>query len=251
MPDLLTPAFSSFWNHFALRSFQVVVDWKTPVTLPSYKGSAIRGAVGFALRSLVCTEGPHAPCSNCPHRHACPYAILYESAIAPGERPSNLRDIPKPLVLVPPLGEQRDFIPGDTSVITAILVGSAIHLLPALIAAIALTGEKGIREDNHGLFTIRKVIQLQPDNAPTQVWHDIHDPLLFLRSTSPGGLEHLPAETLDSIPSTLIGADALDLTFYTPLRIEERGRLMTEAPSLAMLAARLCERLDLLSRFYC
>ena len=251
MPEQLAASFAPFWRHFAVRSFQIVLDWKTPVTLPSYKGSTIRGAVGFALRALVCTEGSHEPCVLCRHRQSCPYAILYESAVYPGERPSNLNDIPKPFVLIPPLSDQRDFVPGHTTTVIVVLVGGAVHLLPALVTAFALVGEKGIREDNQGLFVVRRVVQLQPHDAPTLVWEDIHDPLAFFQSTSSDGLELLPVEPLSDIPSTLAGATALDLTFVTPLRIEERGSLATNAPPFATLIARLCERVDLLSRFYC
>lgn len=250
MSQTLTPEFSTFWRQLAIRSFQYTLDWKTPVTLPTYKGSTIRGAVGFALRALVCTEGSHEPCVHCRHRETCPYAVLYESAVFPGERPSNLRDVPKPFVLVPPLTPDRDVVPGDTTTVTAVLVGDAVYLLPALTAAFALVGEKGFHQASEGLFIIRRVVQLQPADAPTLVWENIHDPLAFFESTSANGLEHLPREPLGEIPSALAGATALSLSFITPLRLEQHGVLATRAPSFVSLLARLCERLDLLAQLY-
>ena len=243
-------AFGDYWNRFAIRSFRFSLEWRTPISLFPFKGSALRGALGWALHSLVCSDSHLNQCVQCPERRTCPYALLYESAVVPGERPANLRDVPKPLVLVPPLGEQCDFVPGDTWTFTAVLVGRAVHLLPALAAATALLGEKGFQSDNRGAFVVHSVTQLQPVDAVTTVWGTIPDYLGFYQTTSPAGLENLPAEPLGDVPIVLSGATAVQMSFYTPLRLEHMDSLCRRAPAFAVLMENLCQRLDLLGSLY-
>jgi hypothetical protein len=250
VPSSVQVAFADYWSRFAVRSFRFTLEWKTPISLFPFKGSALRGALGWALHSLVCSDSHLDRCVQCPRRGSCPYALLYESAVVPGERPSNLRDVPKPLVLVPPLGEQSDFAPGDVSTFTAVLVGRAVHLLPALAAATALLGEKGFQSEGRGAFVVRSVTQLQPVDGTTTVWNTIRDPLLFYQTTSPDGLERLPAEPLGDIPVVLSGATTLQVSFYTPMRLEHLGSLCRRAPPFAVLAEHLCQRIDLLGALY-
>ncbi len=249
-------AFADYWNRFAVRSFRFTLEWKTQISLSPFKGSALRGALGWALHSLVCSDSHLNRCVQCPERRTCPYALLYESAVVLGERPSNLRDVPKPLVLVPPLSEERDFAPAKVWTFTAVLVGRAVHLLPALAAATALLGEKGFQSEkglqlgNRGAFALRSVTQLQPADGTTTVWETIPDYLHFYQTTSPAGLERLPAEPLGDIPVVLSGATALQVSFYTPLRLEHMGSLCRQTPSFTVLMEHLCQRLDLLSSLY-
>ena len=250
MSGSVQAAFGDYWNRFRIRSFRFSLEWKTPISLFPFKGSALRGALGWALHSLVCSNTHLNGCVQCPERRTCPYAILYESAVVPGERPTNLRDIPKPLVLVPPLGEQCDFVPGDTWTFTAVLVGQAVHLLPALAAATALLGEKGFQPEGRGAFIVRSVTQLQPSDALTTVWGAIPDYLSFYKTVSPDGLERLPAEPIGDVPIVLSGATSLQVSFYTPVRLERAGNMYHRAPPFAVLMEALCQRLDLLSWIY-
>jgi len=167
-----------------------------------------------------------------------------------GERPSNLRDVPKPVVLVPPLNEQRDVVPDEESSFTAVLVGQAVHLIPALAAATALLGERGLQADGHGIFEVRSVTQLQPADSVTTLWESIRNPLLFYQRASSAGFERLPAEPLGDIPVVLSGATALQVNFLTPLHLEHGGSLYRSAPPFAALMKRICERIGLLGALY-
>lgn len=91
IPDL--SGLQASWLRFHLRT-------TTPLKFPIYKGSTFHGAFGWALRQL------YRPL----------YDLLFESPPLPSSFPrceEHTSVLPKPFVLVPPLGTQCDYPAGS------------------------------------------------------------------------------------------------------------------------------------------
>ena len=80
------------------------------VDLPSYAGSTLRGALGAVMRPALCAQvcaqpgsQPGGPCGEvCALPAVCPFYSLFEQSRAQNGQGAN---IPKPLILEPPLAE--------------------------------------------------------------------------------------------------------------------------------------------------
>jgi hypothetical protein len=71
---------------------------RDPITFPpGTAANILRGAFGTMFRRIACTEECPNSVRECPHRHSCPYARVFEpQAAEPG--PSGLKDWPRPFV---------------------------------------------------------------------------------------------------------------------------------------------------------
>lgn len=87
------------------RRIQLIATPSTP-DRNVYLGSAIRGALGEALRELACTT--RLPdCAPCPQRPHCPLPTLYDNPVpADGGLLSGYPNAPQPYVLHVPYGEE-------------------------------------------------------------------------------------------------------------------------------------------------
>ncbi len=76
----------------------------TPLELPPFGGSALRGAFGWALRQGLCPARPACQV-ECGNPASCPYFLLFEK-----ERNERGQNIPKPYILEPPVPQQLEQI---------------------------------------------------------------------------------------------------------------------------------------------
>jgi len=79
------------------------------IVLPPYKGFAFRGVFGTVLRELACVL-PEEQCPNCPFRHTCSYAYLFETSPAEGLTVSDVSATFRDRTSSTPLGDKRIFI---------------------------------------------------------------------------------------------------------------------------------------------
>lgn len=112
------------------------LDWKvtSPIRLPDYAGSMLRGAFGHALRSIGCITRAR-DCKGCTLQRGCPYTTLFEP-IPPENHPlQDFSKIPSAYVITPPEWGARVLHEGDTLSFHFSLVGRAVAELPVAILA--------------------------------------------------------------------------------------------------------------------
>lgn len=210
-----------------------------PLVLPAYQGSTFRGALGHALKRVVCVVD-HRDCPRCLLRDRCVYATCFESLTPPDTtalRRNSHR--PHPFVLEPPLEERRQYAPGDALTVGLVLIGQAIESLPYFLLALRTMGQDGIGA-GRGRFTVEEVLA---------VGSALRISITSPRSAAPASVP--PPMTVEALlrPDDAT-ATRLHLRFLTPTRLKTNGRL-TDQLDFATLFSRLLDRLSSLARFYC
>ncbi|MCC6557688.1 MAG: CRISPR system precrRNA processing endoribonuclease RAMP protein Cas6 [Polyangiaceae bacterium] len=119
--------------------------------LAPYLGATIRGAVGRALRQLVCATRMPA-CEGCPVRSACVYAMLHDGYTPPGVAAGTGEHAPPPLWLRD-VAPGRRMQPGETLEFSVAAFGPAARSLPFLDEAV-----RGLRRS--GIGRGRGVVEL-------------------------------------------------------------------------------------------
>jgi hypothetical protein len=140
-------------DNLSFAVFRVVcrVVGERPVRLPPYAGSALHGALGWALRRVQ--AGNRAACRECPVFSDCRYSSLFAYLFrAPAEHPfivgaarrlrdlrgdrelRGLREFPPPCIIDPPPGGLYE--PEEEIVFRLVLVGRAVRYFPFLVCGL-------------------------------------------------------------------------------------------------------------------
>lgn len=221
---------------FQFARFRFHLEVRSLMRLPPYKGAVFRGVFGAALRRLVCVA-PKAACPACALRPRCLYVSLFEPPPPPHyPDAAKFAQAPRPYVLNPPLTTRQTFHPGDPLAFELVLLGPAIEALPYFIQLFQDQGRRGLGRER-GRYALLQVEQLC--NGAGTVAYDGKSRTLFIcrPETAPG-----------PVPATA-PISRLTLEFLTPLRLKERGDLVTEL-TFPLLWERLAQRLTLLADFY-
>lgn len=207
---------------------------RTPVRLPDYAGSLLRGAFGRALRQVACITR-EKDCAPCALKRGCPYTAVF----APGKpetRHSRLQnsEIPAPYVIEPPLWGARVVAPGENFVFHMVLIGRAVEHLPIVILAWRRALARGLGPGD-GTGDIAAVA--------TDAGQIIHTPADGGIAAHESGVP--PAPTFAARPATVT------LRFATPLRLQHNGNALPPhrlTPRPLILAA--ARRASLLAEFH-
>lgn len=204
------------------------------IVLPPYKGFAFRGVFGTVLRELACVI-PDENCSRCPFRHTCTYAYLFETS--PAEGIDGLRrfsNFPRPYIIHPPMGDQRQFRRYDSMSFDFVLIGRSSDCIPQIIMTFEEIGRRGIR-NGQGRFMIDSV---------TAVGDKETEQIIYRK----GALSGAPILLREILFQQQEDKNATDITlmFYTPLLVEERGTIQIEPPQFGFLFENLARRITLL-----
>ena len=100
-------------QNFRLARCRVILTARSPIVMPPYAGSTLRGGFGHAFRKMVCTQGP-IDCRDCTLKAVCPYPYIFETA--PFEGATQLRtygDVPRPFV-IDPLDTRGEYRQGES-----------------------------------------------------------------------------------------------------------------------------------------
>ncbi|MHB8474079.1 MAG: CRISPR system precrRNA processing endoribonuclease RAMP protein Cas6 [Gammaproteobacteria bacterium] len=226
--------------HFRLAQFRFRLEASTHIALPPYKGSTFRGALGHALKGLVCVTGKDS-CEPCLLRPRCVYPYLFESR--PPEGATALRnnsDIPQPFVLVPPLTEQTDFQTGATFALELVLLGKAIDYLGYFILALERMGAQGVGR-GRGTFKLLGVDVIQADHTAREIYS----------AQAPALKEIGPPLSMQQIACAqpVDNTHEITLDFVTPTRLTQDDKLV-DLPEFHVLIRRLLGRLSSLSLFH-
>ena len=214
----------------------------SPIDLGDLPASTVRGALGAALRRMVCiTRLP--TCTDCPFRWPCVYGYLFETPPPPdGRFLRGLQDVPRPYVVRRPGLEERRFAPGERLTVELLLVGRARMYLPYLTLALVRLEESGLgrgRRDGGGRFRLVAAQALRPDGSLQQVYD------AGARQVLADVPEWTAAELLagDSPASTVL------LRASVPLRLKAQGRLVRRLTYRILLRSVL-GRLSSLAAFH-
>ncbi|MBF0425737.1 MAG: CRISPR system precrRNA processing endoribonuclease RAMP protein Cas6 [Magnetococcales bacterium] len=215
-------------------------DWEvvTPLRLPEYAGSALRGVFGAALRRVVCLTGAD-DCAGCSVLAGCPWAQVFEPPPPPPGHPvQNFARIPVPYIVEPPLSGQRHYAPGASLTFGMVLIGQALGHLPLIILAWQRALARGLGSAERGTAILQRVCQLCPDGTELTIY----------TPTTGSILEH---QTRVIPRPTPPGLERMALHFVTPLRLQRQGKplgpgRLTPRDFLITLARRVA----LLSEFH-
>lgn len=245
----MTPAFD--WSDLRLRVHLLTfeVQATTPIALPAFKGSALRGAWKYVLTRAYCPATPEER-QDPHHAETCPACYLTERENDPEAR--------KPYAFRPPLTRETHFPPGATFSFGMVLFGPAWLLLPYVISAVKQIGEgvglgkpqpQPTGRPRRGRFRLQSMYlehPYQPLGRELMFTHE--DQMVFVPQNGAVTAADVAAEARRrwqamSDPGTLV------LQFRTPLRLVHQGRLM-RAGEFAFLPfyQRLVERLYMLAR---
>lgn len=104
----------------------------TPLMLPDYAGSMIRGAFGRALRKTVCMTH-QKDCKPCPLYRSCPYTRLFETPPPATHELQSFSQIPNAYVIEPPKWGRHFYERGDSLEFSVVLFGQSVNDLPLVI----------------------------------------------------------------------------------------------------------------------
>jgi len=185
----------------------------TPLGLPDYAGSTLRGVFGRALRDLVCVM--RAPeCSNCRLVARCFYAAFFEPQRAASLQPRGHNPVPavSGYAIEPSTATRRWYKPGDSFEFDmVVMLHQALSQLPLIIEAWQRAFAAGVGERN-GRARLQRVEHLAPASARSVVYQT-------------GLNKLLPHDTEVCVPEFDRSLD-VHLSLLTPLRLEQRDRLV-------------------------
>jgi len=214
------------------------LDWQveTPLRLPEYAGSALRGAFGNALRHTVCMTR-QKDCPACPLWRSCPFPALFAPPPpAAGHSLQRFSQIPTPFVIEPPDWGQREYQPGAQLHFNHILIGRALEQLPLIVHAWQRAFRHGIGSGD-GTAQLRAVSLIDDQGTP----HEVFDTVAERIQPHTTGID-LPPEP---------APDTLTLTLQTPMRLQNNGQpIRPPALEARDLLVNLLRRTALVSEFH-
>ncbi|MDP1606427.1 MAG: CRISPR system precrRNA processing endoribonuclease RAMP protein Cas6 [Rhodocyclaceae bacterium] len=180
---------------------------ETPLHLPAYAGSTLRGAFGGALRATACMT-KQKTCDGCPLITTCPYAAIFETRPpVAGHALQKFTQVPHPYVIEPPSWGEKSYAPGDTLAFHLVLAGRALDQLPLVLWAFVKALARGVGKGD-GTARLLRVVHLGAEETPV------------LAGPEEAIQEHPRAVP----PAPTFAGDGLQLAIDTPLRLQKNGR---------------------------
>lgn len=233
---------------FRIASFTFQLEAVEAISLPPYKGSALRGGFGYAFKKATCVLR-NATCDSCLLKEKCAYSYIFETS--PPSDSAIMRKYPRaphPFVLEPPEDDRTLYSPKDRILFGVILMGRAIDYLPYFIYSFDVLGQTGIGKGK-GRFTLKEVRTSWPMAARDHPSPEKGHAALLYDGES---------RTLKMAPSSLTWEDLLHnaippehvkLSFRTPTRIRYSGHYTLEL-EFHILIRNLLRRIATLSYFH-
>jgi len=214
----------------------------TPMELPRYKGSALRGAFFEALRRDFCLNKNVGSCLACPTAEVCPICKL----VATVDRESPRGDeVPRPFVLEPMTSEAIRYEEGEAFSFGITLFGQALSLFPYTILAVQRMGESGLskRAVAPGRFQLTEVWASNPLTEAKKRLYEHTNRLVSMPDVSITHQDVLRC-------AARLSPQQVQLDLLAPLRLVIDGKLVHEL-SFEALMRRLLRRLTDLDYHFC
>lgn len=216
--------------------FSLTMEASQDAVLPPYLGSTLRGAMGHALRRMVCLT-PGGDCKTCMHRWQCAFVYIMATSRQETDSSGKVRNqpLPHPYIIEPSQERITHYHRGDLLKFQLILVGNSIQLAPLFIAAFDKAGQNGLGKDRHR-FILRNVEQIQSGQT-SKIWQ--------------GGNNLLSRPEADElrIKSTKDDISRVCIQMRTPVRLVDRGRL-EDNPAFSVFMRAVFRRIDSLGRVH-
>ncbi|MFT4256096.1 MAG: CRISPR system precrRNA processing endoribonuclease RAMP protein Cas6 [Pseudoxanthomonas sp.] len=175
---------------------------ETPLHLPPYAGSMLRGAFGHALLELA--PLPHEDGKPCTLHDRCAYCQVFATLpLATGHSLQKFNRMPAPYVIEPPATTQpRTLLAGDTFQFSLVLIGKAWQHLPTLVLAFERAMQRGLGQRDKVRCTLLNVHQ---ENNDTPFWQ---------------AGQSCPSLQPPSLPSAAAIDNRITLHLQSPLRMQ-------------------------------
>lgn len=223
---------------FPLARYRLEWQASTPIRLPDYAGSMLRGAFGHALRQLACMT-KQKECTGCPLLATCPYPAIFAPLPPAQHALQKFSQIPVPYIIEPPAWGARHIAASESFSFHLVLVGGALRELPLIILAWRRAFARGVGAGD-GTADLVRVVHC----GETQET-EIHRP-------DTGAIaSHAQEVAFNTADNAGTGHSALTLYFRTPLRLQKNGHaLPPEKLDARTLLMALVRRANLLSEFH-
>lgn len=223
----------SWWPSKMAARYHFQFRVTSPIALPAYAGSTIRGVFGRALRRLSCMTH-EADCKSCPLYRSCVYTNLFETPPPQEHSLQKFSQIPNPFVIEAPIGHERFYQVGDCLSFNIVLIGHAIRQLPLVIFSL----KKGIGYNiAHGTAELQQVDYI--DNFGKNI---------CIYTTGDTSIAHHEVLIVEPNFSNI---DEVTLRFETHLRLQNNGvALGPKEISPHIFLNALVRRVALLSEFH-
>lgn len=187
--------------------------------LPAFKGAMLRGGFGYAFQRSACAPPCWTDPTSCPVRDHCAYQRIFEPRHPQTTTQlHDLRDIPRPFVIEPPLPPRTTYQAGDSLEFGLVLVGSAIDDLTHFIDSFSRLGRMGLGR-YQAQAQLERIEILHPWR-PTGV-------VVYQDGTAQQSKLGLPTYSRDLIVQRAAALPPdLRVELLTPLRITARGDIL-------------------------
>src|SRR5947208_10757169 len=195
--------------------FLFITEVISPLELDDHSGAALRGNFFDAVWGRFCNNKAAPTCAACSLHTMCPVSALVAPLREENERG---QDIPRPYVILPPLGSARRYEPGSQLIFGITLFGSIVQFFPYIIMAINVLETKGLGRklnENHGQrgrFKIKQIESYNPMSGQRQAVYQAGKPLVGVPtlSVTPGDV---------SARAAALSAEQITIDFLTPTRL--------------------------------
>ena len=224
---------------FPLARYRFEFQVTSPIRLPDYAGSMLRGAFGHALRQLACMTR-QKECTGCPLTNTCPYPAIFAPLPPATHVLQKFSQIPVPYIIEPPDWGASVLQTGDSLVFHMVLLGRALRELPLIILAWRRALTRGLGATD-GTAELLRVMHCAASANPINI--EIYRP--EFGSITP---HQQTIDLHDNASETMTGAT---LHFHTPLRLQQNGHaLPPEKLDARTLIMALVRRASLLAEFH-
>jgi hypothetical protein len=230
--------YGMFLYPFPVARYRFDCQVVSPIRLPEYAGSTLRGALGHALKKTACMTR-QSDCKTCPLYRSCPYPAIFAPPPPETHSLQKFSEIPAPFIVEPPAWGERHYGKDDILSFEFILIGRALAQLPLIVYAWQRALATGIAKGDGTAKLVR--VSLIETHAETTIY-----------SQEEGQIKPHTAEVI-SARSENQQADTqhISLQIETPLRIQHNGhpKHPNELTSRDLLIT-LLRRIALISEFH-
>ena len=200
-------------NSLPVHRYQFNCRVTSPLNLNFYSGSMLRGAFGKALRKLACVTHMQ-DCKSCLLYRQCAYPRLFETPVPLQAQYQNLSQIPSPIVIEPPAMGSKVLNKGDVFTFNMVLIGQALDYLPLIIFAWQQAFKTGLGTTYTQMELVNVVFE--PEQTVAQI--------IYTNGTE---AQLIPAPVFAQ--PVIASTHQLKLQFLTPLRIQQKGQILSNS----------------------
>jgi hypothetical protein len=222
-------------NSLAVARYQFNFEVQDKLHLNFYSGSMLRGVFGHALRHLACMT-KMANCKECPLYRTCPYPEIFEPPPPQHHTLQDFSQIPPPYVIEPPPLGDKVYEVGEMLSFSMVLIGRVIQQLPLIIFAWQRAFANGVAKYDSCAKLLNVIFEP----------HQAHQQVVFDATEN----ETIVAHNLVNFENSLQSKSSLTLKILTPLRIQQKGRVLAEDMQGRDFIISLVRRYYLLKEFH-